>query len=170
MGMTKANIECAFTRRQFNPCGKEIVGLPIDHLSAPCRSKRPDRAAMGNDVVLGWFSMPAPFARNQERDFMKNFLSAAALVATCCVALPGAANAISVLDAASLPRIQSGAVERIDWRPFRHCHGRPGIVIATAASFSAVITTGVANGIGAAAAMMIGVEAITEAIATTTSS
>jgi hypothetical protein len=124
MGMTKANIECAFTRRQFNPCGKEIVGLPIDHLSAPCRSKRPDRAAMGNDVVLGWFSMPAPFARNQERDFMKNFLSAAALVATCCVALPGAANAISVLDAASLPRIQSGAVERIDWRPFRHCHGR----------------------------------------------
>jgi hypothetical protein len=55
---------------------------------------------------------------------MKHFLSAAALLAAGLFAIPGAANATSLPDIASLSQPQSGASEHVDWRPFRHCHGR----------------------------------------------
>lgn len=54
---------------------------------------------------------------------MRHFLSAA-LLATGLFVIPNAAGATSLPDAAALPRIQSDAVDQIDWRPFRHCHGR----------------------------------------------
>jgi hypothetical protein len=55
---------------------------------------------------------------------MKHFLSAAALLAAGFFAIPGAANAASLPDTASLGQRLSGAAEQVDWRPFRHCHGR----------------------------------------------
>lgn len=55
---------------------------------------------------------------------MKHFLSAAALLAAGLLAIPGTANATSLPDIASLGQPQPSAAEQVDWRPFRHCHGR----------------------------------------------
>lgn len=75
-----------------------------------------------NDCGSQLFILPSLPAK-QERGFMKHFLSAA-LLATGLFVLPNAASATSLPDAASLPRLQSDAVDQIDWRPYRHCHGR----------------------------------------------
>jgi hypothetical protein len=55
---------------------------------------------------------------------MKHFLSAAALLAASLLAIPGAANATSLPDIASLGQLQPSVAKQVDWRPFRHCHGR----------------------------------------------
>lgn len=60
----------------------------------------------------------------RERDIMKNVLGAAAILASGLFALPGAANAASMADAAALSgAAQNGLVETVHFRPYRHCHG-----------------------------------------------
>jgi hypothetical protein len=51
---------------------------------------------------------------------MKNILGAAALIAAGVLGFTGSASAASLSGAAS---VQQTGVERIDFRPFRHCHG-----------------------------------------------
>jgi hypothetical protein len=52
---------------------------------------------------------------------MKNILGAAAIVAAGVLGLTGAASATSLPGAAL---VQQSGVEQVDFRPFRHCHGR----------------------------------------------
>ena len=59
----------------------------------------------------------------QQEDAMKKLLGTAALLATGLLGLSGAASAASLPDAASIRASATNQVERVDFSPFRHCHG-----------------------------------------------
>jgi hypothetical protein len=59
----------------------------------------------------------------RQEDAMKKLLGTAALLAAGLLGPSGAASAASLPDAASIGASATSQVERVDFSPFRHCHG-----------------------------------------------
>jgi hypothetical protein len=60
---------------------------------------------------------------SKERDVMKKWLGAAAIIAAGFLAVPSIASATSLTGAASGGSSAQNTVQQVDLRPFRHCHG-----------------------------------------------
>jgi hypothetical protein len=66
----------------------------------------------------------AATGREPKGDIMKNFLGTAVIVAGSLFAAAGTANASPAGETGKLsPLTQRAGTERVDFRPFRHCHG-----------------------------------------------
>jgi hypothetical protein len=60
---------------------------------------------------------------SKERDVMKKWLGAAAIIGAGFLAVPSIASATSLTGAASGGSSAQNTVQQVDLRPFRHCHG-----------------------------------------------